>query len=49
VTEARAAEFMSRIGWWKCEGFIHAVMMTGHDANCLQVLRLAVAEATAES
>src|SRR5262249_42829614 len=38
-----------RIGWWKREGFIHAVMVTGHDADCLQILRLTVAEATAES
>ena len=34
-----------RIGWWKCEGFVHAVMVTGHDANTLQILQLAVAEA----
>jgi hypothetical protein len=34
-----------RIGWWQHEGFIYAVMVTGHDANTLQILRLAVAEA----
>jgi hypothetical protein len=34
-----------RIGWWKREGFIHAIMVTGHDANTLQILRLAVVEA----
>ena len=34
-----------RIGWWKREGFVHAVMVTGHDANTLQLLQLAVAEA----
>ena len=34
-----------RIGWWKREGFVHAVMVTGHDANTLQILQLAVAEA----
>jgi hypothetical protein len=34
-----------RIGWWKREGFVYAVMVTGHDANTLQILRLAVAEA----
>ncbi len=34
-----------RIGWWKRAGFIHAVLVTGHDANTLQILQLAVAEA----
>ena len=34
-----------RIGWWKRVGFIHAVMMTGHDAKTLQMLQLAVARA----
>jgi hypothetical protein len=34
-----------RIGWWKREGFVHAVIVTGHDANTLQILQLAVAEA----
>jgi hypothetical protein len=34
-----------RIAWWKRDGFVHAVMVTGHDANTLQKLRLAVAEA----
>jgi len=34
-----------RIGWWKREGFIHALMVTGHDANTLQLLQLAVAAA----
>ena len=38
-----------RIGWWKREGFIHAVMLTGHDANTLQILRLGVAEAGREA
>ena len=33
-----------RIGWWKREGFVHAVMVTGHDANTLQILQLAVAQ-----
>ena len=32
-----------RIGWWKREGFIHALMVTGHDADTLQLLQLAVA------
>ena len=35
-----------RIGWWKRAGFVHAVMVTGHDANTLQILQLAVAEAS---
>jgi hypothetical protein len=34
-----------RIGWWKRAGFVHAVMLTGHDANTLQMLQLIVAEA----
>jgi hypothetical protein len=34
-----------RIGWWRREGFVHAVLVTGHDANTLQILQLAVAEA----
>ena len=34
-----------RIGWWKREGFVHAVMLTGHDANTLHLLQLAVAAA----
>ena len=34
-----------RIGWWKRDGFVNAVMVTGHDANTLQILQLAVAEA----
>jgi len=34
-----------RIGWWKRAGFVHAVMVTGHDADTLQILRLIVAEA----
>jgi hypothetical protein len=34
-----------RIGWWKRAGFVHAIMVTGHDANTLQMLQLAVAEA----
>jgi hypothetical protein len=34
-----------RIGWWQHAGFIYAVMVTGHDANTLQLLQLAVAEA----
>jgi hypothetical protein len=34
-----------RIGWWKRAGFVHAVMVTGHDANTLQILQLAVAQA----
>ena len=34
-----------RIGWWKRAGFVHAVMVTGHDANTLQLLQLAVAQA----
>jgi len=34
-----------RIGWWKREGFVHALMVTGHDANTLQMLQLAVAAA----
>jgi len=34
-----------RIGWWKREGFVHALMVTGHDANTLQLLQLAVAAA----
>jgi hypothetical protein len=33
-----------RIGWWKRAGFVHAVLVTGHDANTLQMLQLAVAE-----
>ena len=33
-----------RIGWWKRERFVHAVLVTGHDANTLQILQLAVAE-----
>jgi len=38
-----------RIGWWKREGSVHAVMVTGHDANTLQLLQLAVAEARKEA
>jgi hypothetical protein len=38
-----------RIGWWKRDGFVHAVMVTGHDANTLQVLRLSVAAACEEA
>jgi hypothetical protein len=38
-----------RISWWKRDGYVHAIMVTGHDANTLQTLRLAVAEARAES
>jgi hypothetical protein len=38
-----------RIGWWKREGFVHAVMVTGHDANTLHILHLAVAEAREEA
>jgi hypothetical protein len=38
-----------RIAWWKGESFVHAVMVTGHDANTLQILRLAVAEAKDEA
>ena len=34
-----------RIGWWKRDGFVNAVMVTGHDANTLHILELAVAEA----
>ena len=34
-----------RIGWWKRAGFVHAVTVTGHDANTLQMLQLAVAAA----
>jgi hypothetical protein len=34
-----------RIGWWQCAGFVHAIMVTGHDANSLHILQLAVAEA----
>jgi hypothetical protein len=34
-----------RIGWWKRSGSILAVIVTGHDANSLQMLRLAVARA----
>src|SRR5262245_9917288 len=38
-----------RIGWWKREEFVHAVMVTGHDANTLQILQMAVAEAGEEA
>jgi hypothetical protein len=38
-----------RIGWWKREGFVHALMVTGHDANTLQLLQLAVAEASKDA
>jgi hypothetical protein len=38
-----------RIGWWKRAGFVHAVMVTGHDANTLHLLQLAVAEAKKEA
>jgi hypothetical protein len=38
-----------RIGWWKRDGFVHAVMVTGHDANTLQILQMAVAEAREEA
>jgi hypothetical protein len=38
-----------RIGWWKREGFVQAIMVTGHDANTLQILRLVVAEAREEA
>jgi hypothetical protein len=38
-----------RIGWWKREGFVNAVMVTGHDANTLQIPQLAVAEARDEA
>ena len=38
-----------RIGWWKREGFVHAIVVTGHDANTLQILQLAVAEARDEA
>jgi hypothetical protein len=38
-----------RIGWWKREGFVHAVIVTGHDANTLQILQLAVAEASKDA
>src|SRR5262249_39437055 len=34
-----------RIGWWQRAGLVHAVMITGHDANTLQILQLAVAKA----
>jgi hypothetical protein len=34
-----------RIGWWKRDRFVNAIMVTGHDANTLQILQLAVAEA----
>jgi hypothetical protein len=34
-----------RIAWWKRDRFVHAVILTGHDANALQMLHLAVAEA----
>ena len=34
-----------RIGWWQRAGFVYAAMVTGHDANALQLLQLAVAEA----
>src|SRR6516164_7078528 len=30
-----------RIGWWTREGFVHAVLVTGHDANTLQILQMA--------
>jgi hypothetical protein len=35
-----------RIGWWKREGCIYAIMVTGHDASTLQMLQLAIAEDT---
>ena len=38
-----------RIGWWKRDGFVHAVMVTGHDANTLQLLQLTVAEASKDA
>ena len=38
-----------RIGWWKRAGFVHAVMVTGHDANTFQILQVAVAKAKEES
>jgi hypothetical protein len=34
-----------RIGWWKREGFVLALVVTGHDANSLHLLQLAVAAA----
>jgi len=34
-----------RVGWWQRAGFVYAAMVTGHDANTLQILQLVVAEA----